>query len=86
MVLRKCSNKGNWIAVKGKFLAARAVYPLQSWDGCVLNFCSVIDVALFLMEDAVLEDLVTIWAFCFRTSAGVRIKQETSSAVDEARA
>lgn len=85
MVLRKCSNKGNWIAVKGKFLAARAVYPLQSWDGCDLNLRSVINVALFLMED-VLEDLETIWAFCFRTSAGVRMKQETSSAVDEARA
>lgn len=28
----------------------------------------------------------TIWAFCFRTSAGVRMKQETSSAVEDARA
>lgn len=27
---------------------------------------------------------VIIWAFCFRTSAGVRIRQETSSAVLEA--
>lgn len=86
MVFRKCSKRGNWIAVKGKFLAARAVYPLQSWDGCDWNFCRVINVALFLIEEAVLEDLVTIWAFCFSTSAGVRMKQDTSSAVDEARA
>lgn len=86
------------MAVKGRFLAARAVYPLQSWDGCDLNFCSVINVALlffFLIEELVVvvvvvmlleEDLVTIWAFCFSTSAGVRMKQDTSSAVDEARA
>jgi len=29
--------------------------------------------------------LDTIWAFCFRTSAGVRMKQETSSPDEEAR-
>lgn len=84
--------------VKGRFLATRALYPLQSWDGCDLNFCSVINVALFLIIEElvvvvlVLEEeeeeglVVTIWAFCFSTSAGVRMKQDTSSAVDEARA
>lgn len=30
-------------------------------------------------------DRVIIWAFCLRTSAGVRMKQETSSAVLEAK-
>lgn len=32
------------------------------------------------------EGFRTIWAFCLRTSAGVRMKQATSSAVEEARA
>lgn len=32
------------------------------------------------------EGFRTICAFCFRTSAGVRMRQETSSPVDEARA
>ena len=31
------------------------------------------------------EDFLTICAFCLRTSAGVRIRHETSSPVDEAR-
>ena len=31
------------------------------------------------------EGAVTIWAFCLRTSAGVRIRQETNSPVEEAR-
>ena len=56
MVFRKCSKRGNWIAVKGRFLAARAPYPLQSWDGCDLNFCSVINVALFLIA----EELIVV--------------------------
>lgn len=40
-------------------------------------------VAAAAEEDAL--DLLTICAFCLRTSAGVRIKHETSSPVDEAR-
>ena len=31
------------------------------------------------------DDFWTIWAFCLRTSAGVRIRQEISSAVEEDR-
>ena len=33
------------------------------------------------MEDE--EDFLTICAFCLRTSAGVRMKHETSSAMEE---
>ena len=32
------------------------------------------------------EDLRTICAFCFRTSAGVRMRHDTNSPVEEARA
>lgn len=53
------------------------MYPLQSRDGSFLNLGSVINVALSLMEEGVLEDLVTICAFCFRTSAEVMMEQET---------
>ena len=38
------------------------------------------------MDDVVEEDLRTICAFCFRTSAGVRIKHDTSSPVEDATA
>ena len=34
--------------------------------------------------EALEEDFLTICAFCLRTSAGVRMKQETSSAMEEA--
>ena len=30
------------------------------------------------------DDFLMTWAFCLRTSAGVRMKQETASAVAEA--
>ncbi len=33
-----------------------------------------------------LEGWVIIWAFCFKTSAGVMMRHETSSAADEAKA
>ena len=40
----------------------------------------------FWEGDAVVLEEETIWAFCFITSAGVRMAQETSSAKEEAEA
>ena len=37
-----------------------------------------------LLEDGTCCERDTIWAFCLRTSTGVRIKQDTSSPVEEA--
>ena len=92
MLLRRNSNIGNCMAVKGKLRPASAVYPLHNCAG-LLNFLSAVMVALpsnallfvFSIDD-VDENFRTICAFCFRTSAGVRIRQETSSATEEARA
>lgn len=39
-----------------------------------------------LADDVVEDDLRTICAFCLRTSAGVRMKHDTSSPVEEASA
>lgn len=36
------------------------------------------------LERAEEEDFCTIWAFCLSTSAGVRMKHDTSSAREEA--
>ena len=41
---------------------------------------------LVFVDDVVEEDLRTICAFCFKTSAGVRMKHDTSSPVEEASA
>ena len=71
---------GNCSAVKGKFLPASAVYPLQSAKGFDLNLARVWIVALVEEPDE------TICAFCLMTSAGVRIAQDTSSAAEDARA
>ena len=43
-------------------------------------------VAFWEGDVVVLEEEETIWAFCFITSAGVRMAQETSSAKEEAEA
>lgn len=37
-------------------------------------------------EEEEVGSRTTTWAFCLRTSAGVRMRQETSSPVEEARA
>ena len=70
---------------------ASAVYPRQSCVG-ELNFRRAIMVAVpskaFVRagaEEDDEEDFLTICAFCLRTSAGVRMRQETSSPVEEAR-
>ena len=77
------------MAVNGRFLAASAVYPLHNCVG-LLNFRSAVIVALpskSLLDEDIEgeEDFRTICAFCLRTSAGVRMKQETNSPVEEAR-
>lgn len=64
--------------MKGRLRPASAVYPLHRASGFDLNFFKVTMVAL------VGEVLETICAFCFITSAGVRMAQETSSAREEA--
>ena len=80
----RCSNMGNCMAVNGRFLATRAVYPLHSWVGFLNRFrATMVAFPSKAFVDA-FEDFLTIWAFCLRTSAGVRIRQETSSPIDEA--
>lgn len=73
--------------MNGRFRAASAVYPLHSCVG-LLNFLKAVIVALpsktLLPLDGPVLDFRTICAFCLRTSAGVRMKQETSSPVEEA--
>ena len=72
------------MAVKGRFLATRAVYPRHNWFGRwnFLNASTVAFLSKALEDDE--ADFFTIWAFCLRTSAGVRMKQETSSPIQEA--
>lgn len=50
------------------------------------TFVLVLGAWLCLCEWVEICEDWTICAFCFRTSAGVRIRQETISAVDEAMA
>jgi hypothetical protein len=69
---------GNCSAVKGKLRPANAVYPRQSASGFDRKRDSVSKVA-----DEEDVDLI-ICAFCFITSAGVRMAQEMSSAREEA--
>lgn len=64
--------------MNGRFLPAKAVYPLQSASGFDLNLVRVWIVAFVGEEDA------TICAFCFITSAGVRMAHDTNSAMDDA--
>lgn len=75
------SKIGNWIPVNGRFRAASAVYPFHNFVGCRRNCARTFFVALIPVA---WEGPETICAFCLRTSAGVRMKQETSSAVLEA--
>ena len=73
--------------MKGRLRPASAVYPFHSWAG-ELNFRRAIKVAVpsKALVGVVEEVFLTICAFCLRTSAGVRMRQETSSPVEEARA
>ena len=80
------------MAVNGKFLPASKSQPRHSCTG-LLNFLSAATVALpskilllVFTGEVFDEDLRTICAFCFRTSAGVRMKHDTISAVEEAMA
>ena len=72
------------MAVKGRFLAASAVYPHHSWLG-LLNFFKACMVALPSKALTDVEgDRLTTCAFCLRTSAGVRMKHDTSSPIEDA--
>lgn len=80
---------GTGSAVKGRLRLARTVWPRQRANGLERNLARVCRVALVFgaSVDDVEEGLVlTICAFCLITSAGVRMAQETSSAVEEAAA
>lgn len=70
--------------MKGRFRATSAVYPLHSLVGWRRNWDSTLNVALCLRVPAAGDRAVIICAFCLRTSAGVRMKQETDSAMEEA--
>lgn len=69
--------------MNGKFRASSALYPRHSRVGFLLNpliTCSVTEGPP--LRVGVDEDTTTC-AFCLRTSAGVRMKQETHSAREE---
>lgn len=79
------------MAVKGRFRATRAPYPRHSCKGWLRNWDIACNVALggFLFAVGMvcvllLLVMVTICAFCFKVSAGVRMKQDTHSATDDA--
>lgn len=82
MFVRRYSNMGNCRPVKGKLRATSAVYPLQSRKGLLRNLDRTWSVVLWLQRFE--PRAATICAFCFNTSAGVRMKQETSSAEEDA--
>lgn len=77
---RRCSNAGNWRAVKGRLRATRAVYPVKSRREAPVEVrwrkaCS----------DVLVVPLVrSIWAFCLTSSAGARTRQDAISATAEA--
>ena len=77
MMLFKCSNIGNCIAVKGKFRAASAVYPRNNWEGFLkCRSASNVTDGSNTVEDFEADapdGLLIIWAFYLRTSAGVSI-------------
>lgn len=86
MDVRRFSNSGNCMAVNGRLRPARAVYPLHIWVG-LLNFRRAWMVALpskSLLEVGERCFRDTICAFCLRTSAGARIRHDTSSPAEEA--
>ena len=63
--------------------AASAVYPVHNCLGFALNFSKALRVACDAKGEFDWDEDETTWAFCFRTSAGVRMRQETSSATQE---
>ena len=79
---------GNWSAVNGRFLAARALYPAHNLREGPPSPCQIMCSAL--REDdcrlAPEAESRNTCAFCLMTSAGVSTEQEANSAALEARA
>lgn len=85
---RRNSNMGNWSAVNGRFLAARALYPAHNLRQGPPSLCQTMCRAL-REDDCRLPPAAesrNTWAFCLMTSAGVSTEQEANSAAPEASA
>jgi len=76
------------MAVNGRFLATRAVYPDTNLFPSPPPPCFKERKACREVEDAVAVVVAELWrstcAFCLITSAGVRMRQDASSATPEA--
>lgn len=69
--------------MKGRFLASSALYPRHNRVGFLLNPLIIFNVTEGPPFRVGVDEDTTTCAFCFRTSAGVRMKQETHSAREE---
>lgn len=82
---RMNSNIGKCKPVKGRLRPTNAAYPRHSFQGLCLNREITSSVAVGLCSPLPVCFCMTC-AFCLSTSAGVSIRQETISAVEEAMA
>lgn len=76
---------GNWSAVNGRFLAARALYPAHNLREGPPSLCQTMCSAL-REDDCRLAESRNTCAFCLMTSAGVSTEQDANSATPEASA